>query len=156
MKKTLRHVPSFKGIRWTRTPNFWIRVDTISFVLGIFWDKNNVVVHGTKCKVHVSCSWETAEATFNITCKFLWIRAILQCPTQVENMAAFNDDPSTPNPCRYLSCTSVCTKLIILPRYCQGICDVQWCKVQCVWQNFELSRCTWQTTVWFKCTLGSL
>ena len=40
--------------------------DTVSF------SPSNVVVQRTKCKVHVSCSLETEEATFNITCKFLW------------------------------------------------------------------------------------
>jgi len=43
----------------------------------------------------------------------------------------------TPKPCRYLSCTQGYIKWIILPRYCQGVCEVQWCKVSHVWQNLN-------------------
>jgi len=34
-------------------------------------------------------------------CKFLWSRAILQCPMQIENMATLYHDPSTPISCCY-------------------------------------------------------
>jgi len=53
------------------------------------------------------------------------------------NCTNFCHDPSTPKSCRYLSCTSGYIKSIVLPIYCQRICEVQWCNMTCVWQNLN-------------------
>jgi len=95
-------------------PNFWTRGHTIYFVPPIFCDK--------KC----------------CTCTNFVVTLLLKSPSISRGINEKNWHYHwTPKPCRYLSCTQGYIKWIILPRYCQGVCEVQWCKVSHVWQNLN-------------------